>query len=289
MRKVKGFTLVELLVVISIIALLLAVLIPALNKARELGRRIVCMNILKTLGTANVVYSNQNNYAYVPAAYKNFREDEMHWWPGNKVFRKIMDVNSYGKDKKLLGTTGDNAITASAFNWPKEFLCPSDTISIDNKNALSGVLISYSYNITEFTPSDDWSTSMSLCQYWGHYASRVPQPATKIAFIDGVDWHTSWASANFEFTNSSGAEVGWDKYGQQNILFYKNKGIHGPVFYRHSEGANISFYDGHASFMRKNDIFVKADREFVSTNPPIRRNPGMWVVDRDKYIRNRSK
>jgi len=61
MRHVRGFTLIELLVVIAIIAILMAVLMPALSKAREQGKRIVCMNDLKQLTLGWTLYADDNN------------------------------------------------------------------------------------------------------------------------------------------------------------------------------------------------------------------------------------
>jgi prepilin-type N-terminal cleavage/methylation domain-containing protein/prepilin-type processing-associated H-X9-DG protein len=57
----KGFTLVELLVVISIIAMLLAVLMPALGKARESGRAVVCRSNLRQLGVYGLMYQQSND------------------------------------------------------------------------------------------------------------------------------------------------------------------------------------------------------------------------------------
>ncbi len=61
MVKRNGFTLIELLVVIAIIALLMAILMPALAKAREQGKRAVCLNTLRQLMLAWIMYADDSD------------------------------------------------------------------------------------------------------------------------------------------------------------------------------------------------------------------------------------
>lgn len=206
-------------------------------------------------------------------------------WPRNKTFRKILNFDSMRKDKR-----GQNNTSTQGNDLPREFLCPTDKISIDENNSKSGVLTSYAYNMTDFFWTNAWGEQMDavyiergtwagqINSNYGHKMNTISLPGAKMAFIDGIDWWTNWYGGDYG--------RGWDKNGQRSISFYKEKitpAVHGPVFYRHSQGAVVGFYDGHTKYMKKQDIFVKADRVAAYSN---QNRPGMWSANKDWYKAN---
>ena len=97
----KAFTLIELLVVIAIIAILAAMLLPALAKAKEESKRTQCRSNLHQLGVATLMYA-QDNRDYLPDLNDEAGTNGVWFWDMNRVVASNLLVNVYEYEHVLL-------------------------------------------------------------------------------------------------------------------------------------------------------------------------------------------
>jgi prepilin-type processing-associated H-X9-DG protein len=283
-KKIKCFTLMELLVVIAVIALLLAVLMPSLRRAKEMAGRVVCGHNERQLAAANHLYANSWDEQFCPPMMENekmpdapepldkddYREVN---WLTNPEFRKYMALDDKQVDTSRLAV------------MPDEYFCPADKVARYDWDTIYGVLASYGYNVAEWyyptdVINDYWPKGISCPkQPWqiGHKRTAVPRASEKINFTDSVDWWVTW-NPGADYANA------WDLLGQvpahppKQPNYDEDASVYGPVIYRHNEGANFAFYDGHVEHLNKKKVYI--EEEDVT---PLKDKTGMWFVNYDAY------
>jgi len=205
----KAFTLVELLVVIGIIAVLIAILLPVLAKAKELTNRISCASNLRQLGTALMMYLNENKQWYPAPGVEAQYEDWIYWQSGR-------DINQ----SRIVPYLGKR------FS-PKVFRCPSD-------NPHPTGLYQYSYTINYRFTGWRQDPNVPPCRQ-----TKVIHPAQKIVFIDENDLTVDdacWAPDHYASDQHNQLSNRHDKSVESTA---------NPKFGR----GNVVFADGHYEFM----------------------------------------
>ena len=141
MRYKKAFTLVELLVVISIIGLLIAILLPSLQGARRSAQAVICASNLRQLGTGWTIYAQQSSGSIVPGRTSKFSESENLYWVGNgyqyrpRWFIQVgAEAGFYAYDQPSPDKADDNTKTVDN----RLFICPTRPDWINNRNYTYG-------------------------------------------------------------------------------------------------------------------------------------------------------
>ncbi len=249
-KQTKGFTLVELLVVIGIIALLISILLPSLNRARETANRVKCASNMRQIGQALLLYSNENRNAYPRTQYTVGSDLLLD----NTGFASAVSFTNTGTSP-----TGINNVPAAMFLLIRTqdigsevFTCPSSTAEKDNYGGGSNS----AQQRANFT---DIKKNLS-------YSMADPYPTTT-AISGGYRW-TSSLTSDFALLAdmNCGIADGTDKVNQtfddasaQTTIRQGNSNNHGK------DGQNILYGDGHAEFSSTPRAGVQKDNIYAAT------------------------
>jgi prepilin-type N-terminal cleavage/methylation domain-containing protein len=255
-RRRSAFTLVELLVVIGIIAILISILLPSLNRARESAKRTQCLSNLREISNTFKLYGVQYKDA-VPIGYVF----------GNKQVSYVMNIN---------GTATPHTPTALGFvamaglaKTGKMFYCPSEQDILFQHDSIQNVWCfdrtpPSAHLISQVGPDPGYDNALTRMGYNSRPCQDFGNHGAKPYLIPRINYSPHY--------RSSGAAGTPSLYGYLKLAQLKSKAIladtvnYGPqsVRVRHVRGVNVLYANGSAqwvdlkAFERKNDTSANA-------------------------------
>ncbi len=214
MHRDRGFTLVESLVVIGIISILIAMLLPALNKARQAAALVDCQSRLRQVGQASAIYQSEFKGWIVPPATTGSTATYF----GNVFGEYLVDRKLIVKNPWKKGIDPNRNMTH----------CPQDTTVSDGSSTVDPW---WGYNPRDYT----WSYSPNYRLYYlphGLKVSGLRKPPGELMFM---------TEGNYYYTSVSTPPKKIVSIAQMMLRHMDN------------DMANVLFFDGHVQSVRAGD------------------------------------
>ena len=260
----RGFTLVELLVVIGIIALLISILLPTLSKARNAAKSTACLSNLRQMGQGFAIYTAENKGRLLEYIWFTSADPDIAW---NSYWIGILNSYKVKNGAIICPATTDpipynaNKGFGSAFNqWSGQFQTVGTAVLHDKATWRVG-----SYGFNRYTTANGgWGPNVAV-------ASRLKPSQDIPLFMDAtwVDFHPLYGSPTAQpipppdLTGSGMLDPNATKQDHEHWRF---------LIARHGKAINVCFVDGHCATVPLNETYMMRWKQdwvpYLLTNLP---------------------
>ncbi len=226
----EKFTLIELLIVIAIIAILAALLLPALQGAKDKAKQILCMSNQKQITLGCINYSTDWNDTMI-ASWTN-SGGKIHHWP------RFLSGNQSNSTE--IGDDGPTYVPKSA-----TYGCAANRIFMDNPNDWGSTNYAFGMYKPAIPLPNGWNFAKQILPGDGssqhvQYLKKVPTPANIVWISDSYTNHGSVRTGELIGGIKPTGTSDWN----------------GRIHLIHRNSANVSFYDAHAESLTKEDLYA---------------------------------